>query len=70
MIFRNMFAISEKMLELKVDIPPAQKPEDVKETLSSPSTGSIMSAGLRKMSLKGMLRARKSSGKSILSLRD
>ena len=70
MIFRNMFAISEKMLELKVDIPPVQKPEDVKETLSSPSTGSIMSAGLRKMSFKGMLRARKSSGKSILSLRD
>ena len=73
MLFRNMYAIRMKMPDLKVEIPVSPKPEEkevLSSSLGSAGGGGMMSAGFRKMSLMGMLRRRKSSGKSILSLRD
>jgi hypothetical protein len=71
-LFRNMYAINTKMEELKCELPPVPWKESKEITLSS-SIGSgyrPVSTGSRKMSFMGMLRGRKSSGKSILSLRD
>jgi hypothetical protein len=72
LIFRNMYAIKTKMPELKCDIPPTPRiEEDVKEEALSLSVGSAgIGAGARKMSFMERLRGRKSSGKSILTLRD
>jgi hypothetical protein len=73
LVFRNMYAIKMKMPELRCEIPPTPRVLDNRDEILSSSMGSGgggMSAGLRKMSFMGMLRSRKSSGKSILSLRD
>jgi hypothetical protein len=67
-----MYAINTKMEELKCELPPVPRKESKEITLSS-SIGSghgPVSSGSRKMSFMGMLRGRKSSGKSILSLKD
>jgi hypothetical protein len=70
-IFRNMYAIRTKMPELKMDLPRTPKlQEKLGEKLgSNVGSGEAPSAESRKMSFMMKLRGRKSSGKSIRSLR-